>query len=174
MSEDKTRIGVSACLVGEKVRYDGGHKLDPYVTGELAARFELVPVCPEAEVGMGTPRETVRLEGEVAAPRMIAPGSGADWTARMNDFAQRRLRELAGLDLCGFVFKKNSPSCGVFGVEVRRDDGRVNHDGRGLFAAAITRANPRLPVEEEGRLADPALREEFVQRILAYAAGRDV
>ncbi len=173
MSESRIRIGVSACLVGEKVRYDGGHKLDPYVTGELAGRFELVPVCPEAEVGMGTPRETVRLEGAAAAPRMIAPGTGADWTARMNDFAQRRVRELAGLDLCGFVLKRNSPSCGVCGVEVRGDDGRVTLDGRGLFAAALTRAIPLLPVEEEGRLADPATREDFVRKVLAYAAGRD-
>ncbi len=172
MSEDRIRIGVSACLVGEKVRYDGGHKRDPHVTGELAECFELVPVCPEAEVGMGTPRETVRLEGAAAAPRMIAPASGADWTERMSDFAARRLRELEGLDLCGFVFKKNSPSCGVFGVELWRADGTVVRDGRGLFAAAFTRVHPEAPVEEEGRLADPGLRADFVRRVLAYAARR--
>lgn len=168
MNEDTIRIGVSACLLGQKVRYDGGHKHHRYLTGVLADYFELVPVCPEAEVGMGTPRETVRLEGDAAAPRMIAPKSGADWTARMNAYARARLRRDDLRDLDGFVFKKKSPSCGLFRIGVVQDDGRAVLTGRGLFAEVFTRAHPRVPVEEEGRLGDARLRENFLERVFAY------
>lgn len=168
MSEQPIRIGVSACLLGQKVRYDGGHKHFRYLTSVLADHFELVPVCPEAEVGMGTPRETVRLEGDVDAPDMIAPKSGADWTARMNAWSHRRLRAADLQDLDGFVFKKNSPSCGVFRVPVRQPTGQSLLTGRGLFAAAFTAADPRVPVEEEGRLNDASLRENFLERVFAY------
>jgi len=162
------RIGVSACLLGQEVRFDGGHKHDRWLTGTLATWCELVPVCPEVEVGMGTPRESVRLEGDSEAPRMMAPRSAVDWTAPMNTWARKRVRELVAEDLDGFVFKKNSPSCGLFRVKVYPDKGMPARGGRGLFAAAFAAAHPLVPVEEEGRLEDARLREEFVERIFAY------
>ncbi len=117
---------------------------------------------------MAIPRETVRLQGDPAAPRMVAPRSGDDWTDRMNAWSRKRTRELAAEDLCGYLFKKNSPSCGVFRLKVYQDKGMPDHGGRGLFAAAFIAANPLLPVEEEGRLSDPHLRENFIVRVFAY------
>jgi len=168
MSEKQIRIGVSACLLGQKVRFDGGHKHNRYLTDTLADFFELVSVCPEAEVGMGTPRETVRLEGDLENPNMVAPRSGKDWTARMNKWSRMRTRQLAEEDLSGFVFKKASPSCGVFRVSVMQANGQPLAKGRGLFAAEFTRRYPLVPVEVEGRLHDPGLRENFLERVFAY------
>jgi uncharacterized protein YbgA (DUF1722 family)/uncharacterized protein YbbK (DUF523 family) len=161
------RIGVSSCLMGNEVRYDGGHKHNRYLTDVLGEHFELVVVCPEAEVGMGIPRETVRLEGDLEAPSMIAPRSGADWTRRMNSYARQRCIELAREDLSGFVFKKRSPSCGLFRVPVVQKNGHPLAQGRGLFAAEFARRFPLVPCEEEGRLSDPHLRENFIERIFA-------
>ena len=162
------RLGVSACLMGDEVRYDGGHRRDRYVMEVLGKYFTLVKVCPEVGVGMSTPRETVRLEGSADAPRMIASETGSDWTVRMNRWSRTRVRELKGEDLCGFVFKKNSPSCGVFGVKVYDDKGRPGESGSGLFALEFRRKNPLAPVEEEGRLEDLVLRENFLERVFAY------
>ena len=165
------RIGVSSCLTGEKVRYDGDHRLFPFVTEVLAVRFTLVPVCPEVEVGMPVPRETIHLEGDPAAPRLVAPGSGTDWTRRMGDWARRRVEELAGEDLCGFVFKQNSPSCGVFGVKVYDELGDYARVGRGIFAAAFTAAYPQVPVAEEAGLEEAAAQEDFIARVMAFHHG---
>ena len=162
------RLGVSACLVGDEVRYDGGHRKYPYLVDVLARYFTLVKVCPEVGVGMSTPRETVQLEGRAEAPRMIASETGRDWTARMNRWSRTMVRELKTEDLCGFVFKKNSPSCGVFGVKVFDDKGRLAESGSGLFALEFRRKNPLMPVEEEGRLEDPHVRENFLERVFAY------
>lgn len=162
------RLGVSACLVGDEVRYDGGHRRYPYLVEVLARYFTLVKVCPEVEVGMSTPRETVRLEGRAEAPRMIASETSRDWTPEMNRWSRTRVRDLKTEDLCGFVFKKNSPSCGVFGVEVFDDKGRPAESGSGLFALEFRRKNPLVPVEDEGRLEDPFLRENFLERVFAY------
>lgn len=162
------RIGVSACLLGQQVRYDGGHKRNDFTADTLAGFFTLVPVCPEVEIGMGVPRETIRLQGDPDSPRLIATASGADWTARMNAWARRRVRELADQPLHGFIFKKNSPSCGLFRVKVHREGAMPDPRGRGLFAAAFAAANPLVPVEEEGRLADARLRENFIERVFAF------
>ena len=159
------RVGVSACLLGQEVRYDSGHSRDRYVTDTLADHFTLVPVCPEVEIGMGIPRETVRLEGGLENPRMVAPKSRADWTDRMNDYSRQRVRQLAGDELCGYIFRKKSPSCGVFRVKVFPEKGLPASNGRGLFAAEFARQNPLVPIEEEGRLCDPVLRENFIERI---------
>ena len=172
--EPDIKVGVSSCLLGEMVRYDGDHRCDRWVTDTLGEVVTLVPVCPEVEVGMGVPRETVRLEGDSAAPRMIAPGSGADWTTRMNRYARRRVRELDGEDLCGYIFKKNSPSCGVFRVKVHDEHGRATRSSRGLFAAAFAERFPLVPVEDEGRLLDTGLRENFIERVFAFRRLRDV
>ena len=168
MTKPEIRIGVSACLLGQEVRFDGGHKHDRYLTGTLYDFFELVPVCPEAEVGMGIPRESVRLVGDIEAPRMIAPRSGEDWTDRMNRWSKNRVKGLAHEDLCGFVFKKKSPSCGAFRVPVVQDTGMPVTKGRGLFAAVYAEAFPLIPIEEEGRLNDARLRENFIERVFAY------
>jgi uncharacterized protein YbgA (DUF1722 family)/uncharacterized protein YbbK (DUF523 family) len=166
---DKLRIGVSACLLGARVRYDGGHKRDGFLTDVLGAFAHWVPVCPEAEVGMGVPREPVQLlRGRGGATRMRGCDSGEDWTARMNAFAQQRVRALDDLD--GFVLKSRSPSCGM--ERVRRypaaPEGAPSKDGVGLFAAALVQRWPNLPVEEEGRLEHARLRESFVERLYAY------
>ncbi|HXZ85126.1 MAG TPA: DUF523 and DUF1722 domain-containing protein [Myxococcota bacterium] len=162
------RIGVSACLLGREVRHDGGHKRDRFLSDVLAPHVEWVPVCPEVELGMGVPRPTIRLEQRGGALRLVEPRSGTDHTRAMSAFAARRARELARLELCGYVLKKDSPSCGLERVRVWRPNGRATRSGRGLFAAALLEALPALPVEEEGRLADAALRESFVERIFAY------
>ena len=109
LEEPVIRVGVSTCLLGERVRYDGGHKLDRYLTGTLGQFFEWVPVCPEVEMGLSTPRESMRLVGDAKDPSLISPKSGADHTERMKAWAQQRVEELAAVGLHGFVFKKDSP-----------------------------------------------------------------
>ena len=166
--DPKPRLGISACLLGEKVRYDGGDKKDDFLTETFGRHVEWVPVCPEVEIGMGIPREAVRLVGDPAKPRMITERSGKEWTPKFDSFAAKRVQALTGLDLAGYIFKKDSPSCGVERVRVYSAKGVPTRQGRGLFAAAVMRELPLLPVEEEGRLNDPALRENFVERVFAY------
>jgi uncharacterized protein YbgA (DUF1722 family)/uncharacterized protein YbbK (DUF523 family) len=162
------RLGISTCLLGERVRYDGGHKLDRYLTGTLGQFFEWVPVCPEVEMGLPTPRESMRLVGDAEDPRLIAPKSGTDYTDRMKAWAQGRLDELARMNLSGFVAKKDSPSSGVFRVKVYNEHGMAQRNGTGIFPRALMNRFPLLPVEEEGRLNDMPLRENFIERVLAY------
>ncbi len=161
------RVGISSCLLGEEVRYDGGHKLDPLIIGLLGRLFEWVPVCPEVEMGLGIPRDNLRLVGSVSSPRLITQKTGADQTAEMQLFAARRIEQLARHDLHGYILKNNSPSCGLQEVEVYGSNGTPLALGRGLFAAALMERLPDLPVEEEGRLRDAALRERFIERVLA-------
>ena len=163
------RIGISACLLGEEVRYDGGHQKDAYLTGVLGRHVTWVPVCPEMEVGMGVPREPIRLVGDAAAPRLLGLTSGADHTDRMNAFARRRAQELARGGLSGYVLKRGSPSCGLEQVKLYRDERAApERSGVGLFARALREALPLLPLEEEGRLGDERRRDGFVTRVFAY------
>jgi uncharacterized protein YbgA (DUF1722 family)/uncharacterized protein YbbK (DUF523 family) len=166
---DPIRIGISTCLLGQNVRYDGGHKRDPFLV-EIFGRFvEWVSVCPEVEVGLGTPRESMRLVKDVGDVRLVTTKTNVDHTAAMRRFAARRVAALRRLDLCGYVLKSNSPSCGMERVKVYgRNGGMPARSGRGLFAQALLDADPLLPVEEEGRLNDPVLRESFVERVFAY------
>ena len=166
------RLGVSSCLLGNGVRYDGGHKRDRFLTDQLAPFVEWVPVCPEVELGMGTPRPALRLVAEGEDVRMLEIRSGADHTRAMRRYATRRTRALGRLDLSGYVLKKDSPSCGFTRVKVYREAGGARRDGRGLFAAALLEAFPNLPVEDEGRLCDARLRENFIERVFAYRALR--
>jgi uncharacterized protein YbgA (DUF1722 family)/uncharacterized protein YbbK (DUF523 family) len=168
----RLRVGVSACLLGEAVRWDGGHKRDPFLTDLLGPFVEWVPVCPEVELGLGIPREPIHLAGDPAAPRLVAPRSGADHTAAMRRYVRARIAALARAGLVGYVLKKDSPSCGMTRVRVHRDDGRVERTGVGMFARELLAALPLLPVEEDGRLHDPRLRENFVERLFAYARWR--
>jgi uncharacterized protein YbgA (DUF1722 family)/uncharacterized protein YbbK (DUF523 family) len=162
------RVGISSCLLGEAVRFDGGHKHDRFLTDQLGPFVEWVPVCPELELGMGVPREAVNLRRDGDRLRMVGTQSGRDWTEAMEAFAARRVRALAKLELCGYVLKKDSPSCGMERVRVREPSGLARRDGRGLFAAALLAAEPALPVEEEGRLNDAVLRENWIERVFAY------
>jgi uncharacterized protein YbbK (DUF523 family) len=164
----KPRLGVSACLLGEEVRYNGGHKRDRFLTDVLGPYVEWVPVCPEVEIGLGTPRPPIRLVQLGGETRLVAPDSGTDHTAAMRAYAERRVAELAGLGLAGYVLKKDSPSCGMERVELYPESGPASREGIGMFAEALLRLLPALPVEEEGRLHDPALRASFVARIFAY------
>jgi len=165
---DRVRIAVSACLLGENVRYDGGHKYDSYVAEELAAHCELVPLCPEMEAGMGVPREPVHLVGDPAAPRMIGNQSGEDWTVRVGALVRERVTQLGAMRIAGCVLKSRSPSCGIDGVDVAAEDGRLEPIGRGLLAAQLRRQLPSLPVEQERGLHDVGRREHFVVRVFAH------
>ncbi len=162
------RVGVSTCLLGHEVRWDGGHKRDRFLTDVVGPYFEWVPVCPEVEVGMGTPRPPVRLVRRGGGARMLEPGSGADWTGRMQAFARRRLRALVALELCGYVLKSGSPSCGMERVRLYGTKGMPERTGTGVFAAELMRRFPALPVEEEGRLHDARLRENWIERVFAF------
>jgi uncharacterized protein YbgA (DUF1722 family)/uncharacterized protein YbbK (DUF523 family) len=168
------RLGVSSCLLGEGVRFDGGHKRDRFVTDLLGAFVEWVPVCPEVEVGMGIPRPALRLVRRGDAVHMLEIKSGRDHTRSMRQFAARRVRELRTLELCGYILKKDSPSCGMARVKVYAEKGAAKRDGVGLYASALMEAFPSLPVEEEGRLNDPRLRENFIERVFAYRRLRDL
>lgn len=167
-SESKIHVGISSCLVGEKVRWNGEHKKDVYIDVVLSQIFEWVRVCPEMEVGMGVPREAVHLSGSVENPRMVGKQTKTDWTKRMRQYSRVRINELQSLNLCGFIFKNSSPSCGMKGIKIYPDRGRPRAVGRGLFADDFIKHHPILPVEEEGRLRDPQIRENFIVRIFSY------
>ncbi|MBE0597862.1 MAG: DUF523 and DUF1722 domain-containing protein [Desulfuromonadales bacterium] len=169
---DKLRLGISSCLLGEKVRYDGGHKHDPWLTGTLGRYVELVPVCPEVELGLGIPREALRQVGEPAAPRLVTVRSGRDLTEPMQEWARQRVEALEREGLCGFIFKSKSPSSGMERVKVYDSKGMPHQVGVGLFARAFMAHFPLLPVEEEGRLHDPKLRENFIEAIFVLQRWR--
>ena len=171
---EKIRIGVSACLLGQNVRYDGGHQRDRYITDTLGRWFEWVPVCPEVEYGLPIPREAMRLVGDPETPRLITIRTRIDHTDGMLSWADKRLEALAAEDLCGFIFKSRSPSSGMAAVKVYPETGMAVKKGVGIFAGAFMRRFPLLPVEEDGRLNDPALRENFIERIFVYRRWREL
>ena len=162
------RLGISTCLLGENVRYDGGHKLDRFLVYTLGQYVEWVPVCPEVEVGLSIPRETMRLVGDADAPRLVTLKSGQDYTERMQAWARERLEQLAEVKLHGFVFKKDSPSSGLYRVKVYTEQGMPSKIGTGIFPREVMNCFPLLPLEEEGRLHDMHLRENFIDRVFAY------
>lgn len=169
---DKIRLGISSCLMGNLVRYDGGHQHDRYLTETLGSYVEYVPVCPEVECGLGIPRESMRLVGDPESPRLLTSRSGIDHTERMRAWAKERLKELAEENLDGFIFKKDSPSSGMERVKVYGAHGMARKVGVGIFARSFIEAYPSLPVEEDGRLHDPGLRENFIERIFAHRRWR--
>jgi uncharacterized protein YbgA (DUF1722 family)/uncharacterized protein YbbK (DUF523 family) len=162
---DKIRIGISTCLLGEAVRYDGGHALDQYITRTLGRYMEFVPVCPEVEAGFGVPREPVRLEGDPKSPRLITRNTRKDLTETMTTWAKRRVRELEKEDLRGFIFKSKSPSSGMERVKIYTGKGMPVKKGVGLFAGVFMEHLPLIPAEDDGRLHDPDLRENFIERV---------
>ena len=167
MTRQTLRIGISQCLLGDKVRYDGGHKRDSFLIEALGRHVEWLPVCPEAELGLGTPREPMRLVGDLQAPRLVTITAGIDHTDAMNRFARQRVRQLETLDLSGYVFKADSPSCGITQVPLFNQDIETN-DGVGLFARAFIEYLPLIPIEEESRLHDLQAVNSFLERVLAY------
>jgi uncharacterized protein YbgA (DUF1722 family)/uncharacterized protein YbbK (DUF523 family) len=170
----KIPIGISACLLGENVRFDGGHKHDPYLTDTLGPYFDYVPVCPEVGCGLSVPRESMHLVGTPEQNRLIGNKTGTDFTAQMQAYCDRTVEELRPRNLLGFIFKAKSPSSGLFRVKLYTPDGEpTTHYTSGLFARAFTRAFPSLPCEEDGRLHDPDLRENFIERIFALKRFRD-
>jgi len=164
----KIPLGVSSCLLGEKIRFDGGHKQNHYITDQLSSYFQFISVCPEVECGLPVPREAMHLVGNPLEPRLVTIKSGRDLTEQMQQWCHRRIQELGLLQLRGFIFKKNSPSSGLFRVKVYQRNGPPLTTGSGLFAKALTVAYPLLPAEEEGRLADTKLRENFIERVFSY------
>ena len=162
------RLGISRCLLGDEVRYDGGHKRDSFLVDVLGRYVEWVPVCPEVEAGMGTPREAIHLVGDLRQPRVRTVKTEQDVTTMMVRFSERRVQELEGLALSGYVFKKGSPSCGVERVPVFNEHGMPDQDGSGVFAHAFMERFPLIPVEEEGRLCDPVTRDNFIERLFSY------
>lgn len=162
------RLGVSACLLGQNVRYDGGHKLDRYLIDTMSPFVEWMPVCPEAETGLGIPRDAVWLVGIADHPRLVTSGAHhTDLTGRMQTWAAGRIRELTAAGISGFIFKSRSPSCGMQSVEVRGEDAFPDSIGAGIWARAFMDACPHLPVEDEDRLRDDTLRENFIERLFA-------
>ncbi|MBA4394281.1 MAG: DUF1722 domain-containing protein [Desulfobacca sp.] len=172
--ETKILLGISACLLGDKVRYDGGHKADHFIIDTLGNYVDFVPVCPEVECGLGIPREAMRLVGDRENPRLITFRTRVDYTERMIQWARGRIGELKKMDLCGFIFKSDSPSSGLERVKVYNDQGIPAKNGVGLFAREFLAHFPLLPLEEEGRLHDPGLRENFIERIFALKRWRDM
>jgi uncharacterized protein YbbK (DUF523 family) len=168
----KIRLGISACLMGEPIRYDGGHKWDPLLAEDLGRFVEYVPVCPEVECGMGVPREPMDLAGDPDCPRLLTNRTGTDLTGQMLSWARKRVAELEKEGLSGFIFKSKSPSCGMRGLKVLGPGGRIVEKGVGLFAGLFNEHFPLLPAEEGDRLHDPELREDFVQRIFVLRMGR--
>jgi len=164
---NRPRIGISSCLLGDEVRFDGGHKRDTFLTRVLDPYVEWVRVCPEVEVGMGVPRETLRLVRVNGDTRMITTRTGVDHTDSMRAWAAKRIKALAGMELRGYVLKKDSPSCGFERVKVFGDGGGARV-GVGTYAEVLKARFPSLPIEDEGRLTDPNLRENFIERVFAY------
>jgi len=171
--QEKVRIGISSCLLGNAVRWNAGHKLDRYLTGTLGQFVEYVPVCPEVEAGFGVPRESFRLVGDPENPRLMTFKSKRDCTDQMAGWAQKRVKELEKEDLCGFIFKSDSPSSGMIRVKVYNPKGMPEKKGVGMFARAFMDHFPLIPVEDDGRLHDPAIRENFIERIFTLKQWRD-
>ena len=171
--EKSFKIGISSCLLGNEVRWNAGHKHDKYLTRTLGRFVEYVPVCPEVEAGFGVPRESFRLVGDPDAPRLVTFKSKTDHTDRMVNWAKKRVKELEKEDLCGFIFKSDSPSSGMIRVKVYNEKGMPHKIGIGIFARAFMDHFPLIPVEDDGRLNDPIIRENFVLQIFTMNRWRD-
>jgi uncharacterized protein YbgA (DUF1722 family)/uncharacterized protein YbbK (DUF523 family) len=171
--EDKIKVGISSCLLGNNVRWNGGHKRDRYLVETLGQFVEWVPVCPEVEVGLGIPRETLRLVGSAEQPRLVTTKTGIDHTEAMQTWARQRLEDLEREDLCGFIFKCDSPSSGMVRVKVYNKKGQPEKKGVGIFARAFMDQFPLIPVEDDGRLHNPAIRENFIEQVFTLKRWRE-
>jgi uncharacterized protein YbgA (DUF1722 family)/uncharacterized protein YbbK (DUF523 family) len=170
--EERLKLGISSCLLGEKVRWNAGHKLDQYLTYTLGQFVDFVPVCPEVEAGFGVPRESLRLVGDPEAPRLVTFKTKEDRTEPMLQWARKRVKELEKDDLCGFIFKSDSPSSGMIRVKVYSEKGMPQKKGVGMFAREFMNHFPLIPVEDDGRLHNPEIRENFIERIFTLRRWR--
>ncbi|SLM32430.1 conserved hypothetical protein [Desulfamplus magnetovallimortis] len=171
--QESIKVGISTCLTGEKVRYDGNHSHDRFVTETLGQFFDFVPVCPEVECGMPVPREAIQLVGDPENPRLVTVNSRKDMTDQMKNWIDIKLTELEKENLCGFIFKSKSPSSGLHRIKVHNEKGNViSHAGRGLFAHAFVKCFPRIPAEDAARLNDPKIRETFIENIFTLKRWR--
>ena len=161
----RVRLGISSCLLGYRVRYDGGHKWDQYLVEVLGPQVEWVAVCPEAEIGLGIPRPPIQLKGNHDTPRLIMPSTGEDLTQQMRTYALVTIRELQALGITGFILKSKSPSCGITNVKLFEDDGSFTRTGVGAFAALLRDQWPELPIIDEIGLSDPKARNHFFERL---------
>jgi uncharacterized protein YbbK (DUF523 family) len=168
------RILISACLLGDNVRYDGGHKRDPYLVETLGTFVEWVRVCPEADCGLPVPRESMRLVGDASHAKLVTGKTGIDLTGKMESFARSMMKTYEGMDLCGYICKNDSPSSGMERVKVYNDAGMPDKSGAGVFTRIFMQHFPLIPVEEEGRLHDPLLREMFIERVFCFRRWRDL
>jgi uncharacterized protein YbbK (DUF523 family) len=169
---DKIKIAISSCLLGYPVRYDGGHRLDPYLRDNLGQLVEWVPVCPEVECGLPVPREPMLIIDDGKSRRLVAMSTGIDHTVRLLMWTKKKLADLEKLDLRGFVFKARSPSCAVRDAQIVTPSGSAAGKGAGLFAEAVLRSFPSLPVHDEETLQDPAVIGGFIESICAPGRGQ--
>jgi len=174
LGREPIKVGISACLLGQEVRYDGSSKREPFLVETLGRFFQLVPICPELEAGLGVPREPMHLVGDPANPRLVGNESGADRTRALSRFASRSAREIPRQQLCGFILKARSPSCGLERVPVVGKTGRTRRIGRGLFAGELLRRLPLLPVAEAEGLSDLAARDHFIVRVCGFGRLQDL
>jgi uncharacterized protein YbgA (DUF1722 family)/uncharacterized protein YbbK (DUF523 family) len=165
---EKVKIGISSCLLGKKVRYDGGHKLDRYITDTLGQYFDWVPVCPEVEYGLPVPREAMHLTGKPDSPRLLTIHSRVDHTEGMLKWVCKKLKELEKDKLCGFIFRSKSPSSGIRGVKIYTSSGILNRTGAGIFGGAFMQHFPLIPVIDDSGLHNPGLRENFIEKVFVY------
>jgi uncharacterized protein YbbK (DUF523 family) len=174
-SGEKPKVGISSCLLGETVRYDGGHKLHTLIADFIGPKVEWVSVCPEMEIGLGVPRESLNLIADSGSIKLLASKTGKDWTIKMSEFALRKLDSLKLLGLDGYIFKESSPSCGVDDVKLYRDTSLENFTvkGRGVFAELFLEKFPNLPVTDEGKLSTVEDCYEFLQKIFQHQQNRD-
>lgn len=174
LTEKTFTIGVSSCLLGNKVRFDKGHKHDKYITETLSGYFDFFPVCPEVESGLPIPRESMRLVGQIDSPTLIGNKTGKDYTEQLRSWSLEKVALLKDQDLCGFIFKSKSPSSGMERVKVYDHNNIPQSKGVGIFASIFMEHFPLIPVEEEGRLHDPVLREKFIENVFVYKRWRDL
>jgi uncharacterized protein YbbK (DUF523 family) len=166
----KLKIGISSCLLGNKVRYDGNHKLDRIITETLGRFFQFIPFCPEVGSGLSIPREAMNLVGDPSSPRLLTTRTQIDLTERLISYTEATLNSIVSEDLCGFIFKSKSPSCGLFDTNViAAPNGSPTKKSIGLFAAAFTKKFPLVPVTDEKQLQDLPLREKFIEQVFAFS-----
>ncbi|MBI5375918.1 MAG: DUF523 domain-containing protein [Candidatus Schekmanbacteria bacterium] len=167
--DERVKIGISSCLLGKNVRYDGGHKLDKCLIDAFEGFAEWVPVCPEVECGLSVPREEMKLAGTSDSPHLVTVNTNIDYTQLMQEWMEKRLAVLENENLCGFIFKSNSPSCALYGIKIFNESRIAETNGTGIFASKFIKHFPSIPVEDEKRLQDEEIRGKFLARILKFA-----
>lgn len=164
---DKIKLGISSCLLGQSVRYDGGHKYDAYINGTLGDYFDFIPVCPEVAIGLPVPRPPIRLMQQGGVIRVVGvEDASVDVTEKLHAYGKEIAVQLEPIS--GYIFKARSPSCGLRGVRVYDEKGRISGSASGAFAYSLGKKLPLLPMEEEGRLGDARLRDNFLLRVVVY------